>query len=124
MKTQTNLKTWRAISVFLLVLAFGSMSAQAGQSGSIVAWGHNFYGQLGDGTTTDRTTPVAVSGLSGMTAIAGGGYHSLGLKGCLYKLIGDNNNDCRVDLLDFASMAENWLIDCDVEPSNPACVPK
>jgi hypothetical protein len=37
MKTQTNQKIWWAISVFLLVLAFGSMSAQAGQSGSIVA---------------------------------------------------------------------------------------
>ena len=112
------------LTIVLGVLAFGSLSVQAGQGDSIVAWGSNTYGQLGDGTTTNRTTPVAVSGLSGVTAIAMGGWHSLGLKTtCLYKLIGDNNNDCKVDLLDLALVAENWLIDCDVEPSKPACVP-
>ena len=44
------------------------------------ATGSNNYGQLGDGTTTDRTTSLQVSGLSGITAIAGGGNHSLFLK--------------------------------------------
>ena len=37
-------------------------------------------GQLGDGTTTQRKTPVQVSGLTGVIAIAGGGYHSLAVK--------------------------------------------
>ena len=31
---------------------------------------------------------------------------------CQDELIGDLNDDCRVDLLDFAIMAENWLNDC------------
>ena len=31
--------------------------------GTVMAWGLNDYGQLGDGTTTQRLSPVAVSGL-------------------------------------------------------------
>lgn len=49
--------------------------------GTVWAWGHNVYGQLGNGATTDSGTPVKVSGLGGITAIAAGKYHSLALKG-------------------------------------------
>ena len=44
------------------------------------AWGYNGYGQLGDDTTTNRASPVQVGGLGGVTAVAGGTYHSLALK--------------------------------------------
>jgi hypothetical protein len=43
---------------------------------------------------------------------------------CQYVLAGDVNNDCKFDFYDFALMAANWLIDCNIDPENPACVPK
>src|SRR5205823_208038 len=49
--------------------------------GTVRAWGYNYYGELGNGTAfNDSLTPVQVSGLSGVTAIAGGEFHSLALK--------------------------------------------
>jgi alpha-tubulin suppressor-like RCC1 family protein len=54
--------------------------------GTVLAWGANTNGELGDGTTTKRTTPVVVSGPSGrgalgnIIAIAAGTHYSLALK--------------------------------------------
>ncbi|MGY2895656.1 RCC1 domain-containing protein [Deinococcus sp. UYEF24] len=47
--------------------------------GTVRAWGDNSSGQLGDGSTTDSSTPVPVSGLRNAVSIAGGNRHSLAL---------------------------------------------
>ncbi|MEU3565720.1 hypothetical protein [Kitasatospora sp. NPDC006786] len=45
------------------------------------AWGQNTAGQLGDGTTVFRVTPVTVPGLSGVRLVAGGREHTVALSG-------------------------------------------
>ena len=48
-------------------------------SGEVRCWGDNGYGQLGDGSITDRSTPVAVNGLTDVVALTGGLYHTCAL---------------------------------------------
>ncbi len=47
--------------------------------GRVKSWGYNAFGQLGDGTTVDRHTPVLVNTISNIAAVAAGAYHSLAL---------------------------------------------
>jgi alpha-tubulin suppressor-like RCC1 family protein len=48
-------------------------------SGAPSCWGGNFDGQIGNGTTTDESTPVPVSGLPDVEEITTGGTHSCAL---------------------------------------------
>ncbi len=43
------------------------------RSGTVVCWGYNGNGQVGDSTTTNRLTPTAVVGLSDVTELAPAG---------------------------------------------------
>jgi len=47
--------------------------------GTVWAWGRNHHGQLGDGTTENRTVPVQVAGLTNVRSVAAGGAHSLAI---------------------------------------------
>jgi len=68
-------------------LTSGVRSIAAGNShtcavltgGGVKCWGYNQLGNLGDGTTTDRWTPVSVVGLSDVVAVAGGLRHTCAL---------------------------------------------
>jgi alpha-tubulin suppressor-like RCC1 family protein len=70
---------------FDIRLTFATVSAGYGHtcgvtpSGAAYCWGDNQYGQLGDGTTTDRTSPVAV--VRGLTfaSLSVGSYHTCGV---------------------------------------------
>lgn len=85
--------TRRTTPVTVTGLSVGTVSAvSAGvghslalrKDGTVVAWGYNLFGQLGDGTITARAAPVLVrqatgTPLTGVTAIAAGGDHSLAI---------------------------------------------
>jgi alpha-tubulin suppressor-like RCC1 family protein len=78
--------------------ADGDHALALGSDGSVYAWGLNIYGQLGDGTTTQRLTPVRVVGVGGrgfltsIVAIAAGSLNSYALasNGTVYSW-GDNS---------------------------------
>jgi alpha-tubulin suppressor-like RCC1 family protein len=46
-------------------------------NGTVLAWGGNAYGQLGNGSTAQVTGPVQVTGLTNATQVAAGGEFSL-----------------------------------------------
>lgn len=62
------------------VSAGGQHVVAVKSDGTVMAWGYNEYGQLGDGTTVPRHSPVAVPGLTGVVAVSAGSSHSVALK--------------------------------------------
>ncbi|HEX3706514.1 MAG TPA: Ig-like domain repeat protein [Mycobacteriales bacterium] len=66
----------------IVAVASGSAHTLAlGSDGTVYAWGDNTYGELGNGTATSSTTPVAVTFPAGttVTALAAGYVDSLAL---------------------------------------------
>ncbi len=68
-------------------LTFASVSAESGgdhtcgitTSGQAYCWGRNDTGQLGDGTLTNRSSPVLVSGGLAFVSVSAGGGHTCGV---------------------------------------------
>ena len=58
----------------------GAFTAALKSDGTVWTWGFNAYGQLGDGTTTDRITPVQMIGLNAGSAISAGSRNILVVK--------------------------------------------
>ena len=78
----------RSGPVYVTGLTSGANSVATGlghtcatlSAGGVKCWGYNTSGQLGDGTTTNRTSPVVVSNLtSNVASVVTGGYHTCAL---------------------------------------------
>src|SRR5207247_1488086 len=66
---------------FAAVSAGGLHTCGLTAAGVAYCWGYNGFGQLGDGTTTDRSTPVLVAAPAGVSfaAVSAGLRHTCGL---------------------------------------------
>ena len=64
---------------FTRIAGGGSHSCALTEDGSAYCWGSNLNGQLGDGSTTDRSAPVAVLGNLKFATIDAGAGHTCGL---------------------------------------------
>jgi len=95
-------------------LSSGFAHTLAIQSGSVVSWGRNHLGQLGNGTMSNSPTVGMVTGLeSGVTKIATGSSHSLAIKdGAVYSW-GSNSGGELGNTLDTHSTQANIILALD-----------
>jgi alpha-tubulin suppressor-like RCC1 family protein len=66
------------LSGVVAVAAAGGDDVALLRDGTVVGWGENKYGVLGDGTRVEKDRPTRIAGLSGVKAVALGGNGSLG----------------------------------------------
>jgi alpha-tubulin suppressor-like RCC1 family protein len=68
--------TVRGISNATAVAVGGYSSCALLATGAVRCWGNNYWGQLGDGSTTDSSIPVPVAGISTAVAITAASVHA------------------------------------------------
>jgi len=85
----------------------------------LYAWGSNPYGELGDNTTTDQTSPETIGSLSTWALVSAGGSHSLALmnNGTLwawgsnsYGQLGDNSTTKRLSPVPIQATITDWAL--------------
>ncbi len=102
------------------ILAKGSSathSAAIAQDGTLWAWGLNANGQLGDGTTTNRNSPLKVGSANNWLTVVIGGDYTIAIKtdGTLWACglnsngqLGDGTTIQRLNFVQIGT-ATNWL---------------
>ena len=96
----------------------GNHSAAVKTDGTLWTWGYNFFGQLGNGAATDRSSPgTTAGGGTNWRQVASGGNHSAAVKtdGTLwtcgynvYGQLGDSTTTDRSSLGTTAGGGTNW----------------
>jgi alpha-tubulin suppressor-like RCC1 family protein len=64
--------SWKQIS------AGGYHTAGITTTGALFTWGNNTYGQIGDGTIVNKSSPVKI-GSSSWSMVSAGQYHTAGI---------------------------------------------
>jgi len=74
-----TLEKVREISGVTSVSIGGSHACALVKDGTVKCWGSNYYGQLGNESVLDSTSPIGVEGLSNVIAISAGDWHTCAL---------------------------------------------
>lgn len=95
-------KQVKGLNDIISIAAGDSFGMALRSDGTVFTWGNNVRGQLGDGTNTNRNTPVRVLGeggsgfLSNISALAGGNRTSLALSTDKFVFAWGDNDDGQV----------------------------
>ncbi len=73
-KITTINHNWKKVS------AGGYYTIAINTDGSLWAWGNNPYGELGDGTNTQRNSPKQIGSATNWTSISAGDHHTIAIK--------------------------------------------